>query len=383
MRNSSKLHDTTQSAISGRGDWSRLHNSTQSAVYETRDWPALHNSTQRTYPSGNSSNFISNKAKNTTTTVYTDLQISSESPTVLHGWLSGELAPPNTPGAFLHLGKTGGSTLCSQLRNGCHSWAKKPCHIPTNESLVSHLTTYYHVPDFEKILHQHSYDFYVWTARDPFSRTASAYTYVHPANLRKERRKYWKQVRNAVARAYSCFPTFEEFATAIGDDPEHFDYPYSPTGPVNITNCTNLARAVMHSKVKNLEHQYFNTKKIIESLSSPSELRNKTVLVVRNEYMWQDWTTLNEWLGQESHIATFPQVHLRDYASSNLPVGRNITTLGRERICRALRPEYEAYLRIISLAANLGENEKEDTLAIARGNCPSLNLSFTSTLGEG
>lgn len=51
----------------------------------------------------------------------------------------------NTSAGFIHLGKTGGSTLSLQLRNGCHSWVEKPCHKVTNETIVSELVTdYYH-----------------------------------------------------------------------------------------------------------------------------------------------------------------------------------------------------------------------------------------------
>jgi hypothetical protein len=42
-------------------------------------------------------------------------------------------------------GKTGGSTISILLRNGCHSFVKKPCHNVPNETIVSELVTnYYH-----------------------------------------------------------------------------------------------------------------------------------------------------------------------------------------------------------------------------------------------
>ena len=54
---------------------------------------------------------------------------------------------------------TGGSTLCGVLRNGCHSWVPKPCHVVRNESFLSHLTTYYHVPDSKLISKQNAHTF--------------------------------------------------------------------------------------------------------------------------------------------------------------------------------------------------------------------------------
>lgn len=48
-------------------------------------------------------------------------------------------------GAFIHMGKTGGSSLSLLLRNGCHSFMPKPCRTVPLETIVSRLVgTYYH-----------------------------------------------------------------------------------------------------------------------------------------------------------------------------------------------------------------------------------------------
>jgi hypothetical protein len=49
------------------------------------------------------------------------------------------------PGGFIHLSKSGGSTLSLLIRNGCHSFVKKPCRNVTNETVASKLIeNYYH-----------------------------------------------------------------------------------------------------------------------------------------------------------------------------------------------------------------------------------------------
>ena len=57
-------------------------------------------------------------------------------------------ATQRTPsGAFVHIGKTAGSSLSMLLRNGCHSFVPKPCReIPAaEESMASKLVeSYYH-----------------------------------------------------------------------------------------------------------------------------------------------------------------------------------------------------------------------------------------------
>ena len=104
--------------------------------------------------------------------------------------------PPDqrTLGAFIHVGKTGGSTLCFYLRYACISSAfrKGNCHAKayneTTATPVSNLTTYFHVPDFtmEKpyglFSKQFLYNFYIFTLRDPFDRAVSAFLYQHPDN---------------------------------------------------------------------------------------------------------------------------------------------------------------------------------------------------------
>jgi hypothetical protein len=51
----------------------------------------------------------------------------------------------NTNGAFIHMGKTAGSSVSLLLRNGCHSFMPKPCRTVPLETIVSRLVgTYYH-----------------------------------------------------------------------------------------------------------------------------------------------------------------------------------------------------------------------------------------------
>ena len=100
--------------------------------------------------------------------------------------------PPETPGAFLHVGKAGGSTLCSVLLNACHSFIGKPCEkrkhfnfTHMNETYMSALTTYIHTPDFHLLGRKPEYSdfsFYIATIRDPLTKFQSAFTYLHPGN---------------------------------------------------------------------------------------------------------------------------------------------------------------------------------------------------------
>jgi hypothetical protein len=45
---------------------------------------------------------------------------------------------------FIHIGKTGGSTISNLLRNGCNSFEEGPCRNITHETVVSKLVVRWH-----------------------------------------------------------------------------------------------------------------------------------------------------------------------------------------------------------------------------------------------
>ncbi len=101
------------------------------------------------------------------------------------------LPPEPTMGAFLHIGKTGGSTIQQLLRNGCSYSMKKPCKSyddfpESKENIISKLTTYYHTNEFSIKLRfddrKAEYKFFVITLRDPLERAISSFLYSHPSN---------------------------------------------------------------------------------------------------------------------------------------------------------------------------------------------------------
>ena len=166
---------------------------------------------------------------------------------------------------FVHVGKTGGSTLSSLLRYGCHSFLrpkhKQPCRVVPNETITSKLVhTYYHIPDFHK-LPKSTHQIYIMTTRDVLDRTVSAFLYNHPKNI-----PYYdddtiseEEIEKAKI-AYQCFPSLEAFASLLnrGNSTE-CDYPYRHN-VVDSTNCSELACAVskraMHD-ISTTEHAVY------------------------------------------------------------------------------------------------------------------------------
>ena len=159
-------------------------------------------------------------------------------------------------GAFVHVGKTGGSALSVLLRNGCHSFIPHPCRTITNETIASKLiNSYYHVPDFN-FLPQSHHDFYLMTLRDPFDRTVSAFTFEHIDNKRARGEGIEPVKIRKLEYAYTCFRSLEEYVSYLEGNATDFNYPHHST---KIRKpCRDLARAALFGLVRPFNHFFFN-----------------------------------------------------------------------------------------------------------------------------
>ena len=328
--------------------------------------------------------------------------------------LAGEIDTkiPKTLGAFLHVGKTAGSTLSKLLRNGCHSFAKKPCLNnkelpPSNEMAISKLTTYYHIPDFddENLLKNHEenpYDFFVLTMRDPLSRAISAYASMHPYRkawemfldyetsnptlYRHYLRNYGAKVsiinriiavkKFELAKIYNrCFSTLEEYAQLLTNFTNY--EPNDVKTYLKKRECDNVAKTTLHHVDSfPIAHNYWDLRQILFQVHK--DLKDKTLLVIRKESLWQDWTSANLWLGEEKvgiHNQTSSTI-MRNSTELDLPINMNLSIEGRRNLCLALEDEYRLYLRVLMLSSNLSKDDMESSLAIAQTNCPWLNLTL-------
>jgi hypothetical protein len=298
--------------------------------------------------------------------------------------------PPKTPGAIVHIGKSAGSTVASMLRHGCHSWVPKPCHkrdelmnhtkVAEQDSPVSLLTTYYHTPDFQwfpKTEHL----FYVMLLRDPFERTRSAFTYVHPKNIHA-RGQVGKKTYESF---FQCYPTLEDFAQAIGDSPKQYNYTHDSHLLVQKEglpkeDCMNMARASMQNKVPQdfTEHLFFDTKYAYRKMKDRHKtLDNTVILSVRKENLWEDWKSANQWLKSDFESGpgnNLPRV--RDHSDLQLPVTTELSDEGRQFLCGALVDEYEAYIDLLTRSFNLELDNLQQSLKLAQSNCPGLNLTL-------
>ena len=326
---------------------------------------------------------------------------------------NGPYKPPDTPGAFLHVGKTGGSTLSQLLHYGCHSFMMKLCYDrpmnATDETMISKLTTYYHTPDF-KIGSNRSYEFYVITVRDPLDRIVSAYLASHPENLQSMTHynilhnpdyqnllknegpeaaqqfydNKWKMEDNRMKfgyfrRVYECMPTLDTFAQMLkGGEMMEFKNKTPPSQSLwrkpNF-NCSEKTKLIFfHKNAPRMEHFHWNLRSIVQSLNI--NIRHSSIVLIRTEHMNQDWIQANQYLGQAAEDVKVPEVVLRNASTYNHPIQNALSDSGREILCQALKPEYELYMKFLSSAVNLSTEQKQESLHMVQKNCPYLSLKM-------
>lgn len=340
-----------------------------------------------------------------TFTSFTPLQIQARK---LLGNESRPQPPEPTLGAFIHIGKAGGSTLTSLLRNGCHGKIPKPCNSQLsdkNETAISKLTTYYHTPDFIQnpkyglfSRNRPQYGFYVFLLRDPFDRTISSYLFSHPDNapiigffdykrsgsyvndlskLGSEMavREYYLQKHfqpnSESVMMYQCFPTLDQFAMLLENPDDFVGGPWKRR--VAEKKCSDVAKMALltnHAKIA-IEHMCFSYSYVTSQIGKG--LTNKTILGVRMKHMNQDWILANEYLGQNKNEVEVPVEIKRNSKVMNLTVSKYLSDEGRRRLCLALRSEYIAYLKLLNAAVNLSDDDKAQSKMESREKCPWLS----------
>jgi hypothetical protein len=305
---------------------------------------------------------------------------------------------------FVHIGKTGGSTISSLLRTGCNSFLMTDdfdkCRrnfTITEESPVSKLVEhYYHVPDFWR-LPESNHKIFIVTCRDVYDRTVSALLYHHPENAKYYRLHQTPRQKQLGKLAYQCFPTLQDFAKLIKQherksiDMDDCQYPF-PHNVIEPNDCVALACASLQGKIRFFTHLFFNYRNILDTKLPKRKSWKPEIYVLRQEHLWDDWRHLNQLLvtsgntSKEEDNYSFtmssqeggphqPVESHRNITGLQLPVTRNVSDQGRLALCKALEKEYNAYFRLLLQANNMNVADIIKCQHTATQNCPNLEIS--------
>jgi len=300
---------------------------------------------------------------------------------------------------FIHVGKTGGSTL---QRSFLPKYWKKQQQRQSN-NLIRGITLRpptCHTWDCptDRMDHRATTTL-LFAVRNPVDRLISAYKFSHPDNC-ITRGVDGANVYNDIwgchlprfaARFYvDCAPTLEDLANVpFRSDADLLLRAASSSSTVTNSTCRESVRDMVAGRNrKQSTHAYFNyayyknvtiDRYINYSSNSGSSgsatTKNhhhhpKEIFVIRNEHLWDDASSLDRRMGGNG---TFPDTQRRITHGSERY--HNHTSFlssrggGYENLCCLLAEEIDAYEGIVRAAENLMEWEKDETVREVERKC--------------
>ncbi len=309
--------------------------------------------------------------------------------------------------AFLHIGKTGGSTISMHLRRGCRSSNPNPCRVRVDGWLDNETSTsrriegYYHMEDIPSYMLS-SLTTIVTSIRNPLTRFASAFACHHPANALLTGDTTPVDVETI--HMFSCFPNLVYLIRAgmgraeIPWNMEHMrkGRPVRGNGRAYYArkeamtdvryNCTELAyeafgrinvsSAPTSSSVVNddgghpwLTHMSFGYGRYYRSMPPDKEL-----IVLRNDHLWDDWAEVDALLGggDAKATTTHPFLTIERNVSGNYRNKERWWVQTHEELmwlCTLLHDEIRHYIMIMSRAINLDMDDLWEAMIDIDGMC--------------
>ena len=120
---------------------------------------------------------------------------------------------------------------------------------------------------------------------------------------------------------------------------------------------------------------YWNIKTILERIpgwDTNNSSSSSPLMVIRSEHNNKDFLTINKILGDPNPVDLDAAGAKNGRVQSLLQVTKNISSIGRRRLCWALLPEYKVYVEALSRSINLSDQDKLVSLRFSQRMCPDL-----------
>lgn len=275
---------------------------------------------------------------------------------------------------FVHVGKTGGTTLRSTFRSFCQWYndedAREECFqqlgSKNDESLISSLTkSHLHtrLRKNNRYWVEHSTSFF-FTVRNPIDRAISAFNMDHSKNKVSDD----PRIRSMRENFYStCFPTINDLARTLSG------------AEVSRTNadekfvkwagdCSKVGRDVLqgngHENINShLSMNYHHYYKL-----TAEKHPNKEILVARTEHLWEDLKGLDQALGGTGNFQHEGIRHTHGSESYTIR-GSDLDEQSTHALCCALHKENQYYQDLLTRAANLDQESKDQTMQVLYQQC--------------
>jgi hypothetical protein len=290
----------------------------------------------------------------------------------MNGMLPGSLNSSSL--VYIHVGKTGGTTLDYVLRSNCYWYSsiskRNICNGALNRqeeeeqeqggihTMISKSTkaTLHMKPKNEFDMWIDDATAFLVTLRNPIARAVSAFNMQHPNNT-----AVWRPTKRPLAHMpllikfyHGCFPTVEHLATAM----ERAD-------PQNNCYAAGLDTLIGSGHPKVAPQLRFNYAYYHNMTSR--RYPERPVLALRTEHLWDDVKRVDRLLGGSG---IFPRAgEARTWGSEQYHVHEGLSPSGVRTFCCILAAELQIYEILLREAVNLSPSEKEMTLIKVYDQC--------------
>eukprot|EP00985_Skeletonema_marinoi_P016415 scaffold8829_cov107-Skeletonema_marinoi.AAC.2 len=269
---------------------------------------------------------------------------------------------------FVHVGKSGGSTVGCALGFGLH------CYNNTKmmDGLLPRRTT--------NMFHADCYDCYdesanfLFVVRNPLERIKSAFLYERPYGINWLKNNYPQYYVRRKAFYMDCPFRFLEDWVQIG----LLGKTGSRGSKYRVSEeCQEIARHSVWGTRRYQEHLYFNYQFHLEGLPD-----NAKLLTIRNEHLLDDWNQIEQYIGGEKDILTpenaeaaFPVINKKNMTkdpSVKIDPYSSPKYLSEEStnaLCRHLCNEIVSYKKILRRSLNLNHLQIEESITELRESC--------------
>ena len=287
---------------------------------------------------------------------------------------------------YLHIGKSGGTTLDKVLYSNCMFYMNRQNRnncvkqfSKKNETRLSKLTkhTFHTRPPKKKIKLEikNNVTSFLFTLRNPISRVISSYNHDHSDNS-KETDNYIKKMRSIFY--HDCFPTIEDLANVLSKKQKNETF-------LHEDNVTIDCFAIGKQTLQGFGHVLYNTH-LAKNYAWYTKFTTKIypqkeVLALRTDHLWDDIIHLNSLLGGNNDLFYGIIGHKFTHGSESRLFSSTLSPKGKEVICCNIRSEIQTYQILLQKASNLNAMDKKSALDELYDDCGILesmrNESFS------
>eukprot|EP00804_Cyclotella_cryptica_P028033 CCRYP_003894-RA/>CCRYP_003894-RA protein AED:0.00 eAED:0.00 QI:171/-1/1/1/-1/1/1/2577/1135 len=266
---------------------------------------------------------------------------------------------PDKEVCFVHVGKTAGSTIACAL-----GFNMPECRKANTATVAPGLLPQYTTKRFHCGLYDCFDDsaYYMFALRNPLVRFVSAFNYDMPLDWEAFRAQEGERQYNFLKKLFlDCPYRSVEEMVKLGID-EGYD------GNITISNeCRQRALGAIDGTGHYGTQMYYNYQYYAEGIP-----KGANVLVIRTEHLVDDWNSAESMVGGVTNILGPDQTTLvfTNVNGHSAPETKELSDESRFLLCEKLCNEIQVYKKILNVAVNLSEEQRQQSFEELKVSCP-------------